>query len=176
MVLLFLLATVCFLPIANADELEQTSPTTLEASLAEATEASTSDEIEEIIVYGDQSMTQLRRKVYKAEENFFTLFSSFNEIEEYDVRCYYEVPSFTHIRRHVCRANFIIDAGSAAAQTWKTAGPSRIVVPAEWAIERKKKRLQEMMEEMVAEHPELLDALTDYTDVKQTLKSAQDRE
>jgi hypothetical protein len=79
--------------------------------------------IEEIIVYGEKSLPNLRREVNRKEENFFAVFSSLNDDDEYDIRCFYEVPSFTHIRRHVCRANFVINATSAQAAVWRTEGP-----------------------------------------------------
>ncbi len=116
----------------------------------------------------------MRREVYKAEENFFDLFSSLNQDDEYDVRCYYEVPSFTHIRRHVCRAKFVIDATSAesAPALGNVGAFSR---PAVYEIRRKKKIMRELMEALVAERPELLQALNDYTDKKQNLEAEKER-
>jgi len=134
-----------------------------------------SETIEEITVYGDRSMSALRRQVYKAEANFFDVFSSLNQDDEYDVRCYYEVPSFTHIRHHVCRANFIIDATSAEAEIWRTEGPRRPISPASHKIQAKKKRLGELMETLIAERPELFQALNTYTEAKEILESERKR-
>ena len=131
--------------------------------------------MEEIIVYGDKSLHTLRQEVFRAEENFFAVFNTLNEDDEYDIRCFYEVPSFTHIRRHVCRAYFVSDATSAAAETWRTEGPRRPIVPAAAVIQTKKKRLREIMETLVAERPELLQALSEYTDAKQILESEKKR-
>ena len=127
--------------------------------------------IEEIVVYGDKSLGNLRREVYRTEENFFAVFSSLNDEEEYDIRYFYEMPSFTHIRRHVCRANFVTNATSAEAKGWRTEGPRYPVVPARTVIMQKKRHLGEKMEKLAAEHPELLEALNEYTNAKQVLQS-----
>lgn len=127
--------------------------------------------IEEIVVYGEKSLPNLRREVYRKEENFFAVFSSLNDDDEYDISCFYEVPSFTHIRRHVCRANFVINATSAQAAIWRTEGPRYPVIPAQTVIMQKKRRLGVKMEKLAAEHPELLEALNEYTNAKQILQS-----
>ena len=124
------------------------------------------DTPEEIVVYGKRSLSLLRREVYRSEEKFFAVFSSLNQDDEYDVRCYYEVPSFTHIRRHVCRAKFVTEAFS------KNVGGPRL--PIAFVIERRKKRLRQIMEALVVERPELLQALGEYTDAKQILNSEKD--
>jgi len=175
MALLLLHATIGVSRIAYADEVEQKSLEAIDELISETVEQESSESIEEIVVYGDKPLSTLRREVYKAEENFFDLFSSLNQDDEYDVRCYYEVPSFTHIRRHVCRANFVIDATSAQAEEWRTAGPRRPIAPAAWKIQSKKKIMRELMEALIAERPELLQALNDYTDKKQNLEAEKER-
>ena len=173
--LLLLLATIDLGQTVLAEDVEQRPPITLEEIASEAGAQESSESIEEIIVYGDKSHGAMRREVYKAEGKFFALFSSLNQREEYDVRCYYEVPSFTHIRRHVCRANFVIDATSAQSEAWRTAGPRRPIAPAWMKIQRKKKQLRELKEELVSENPELLQALGEYTHLKQNLESEREK-
>ena len=161
--------------IAYSDEIDQKSSETIDEIISETAGPETSESIEEIIVYGDKPLHALRREVYRAEENFFDVFSSLNEDDEYDVRCYYEVPSFTHIRRHVCRAKFVIDATSAESAPAFSIQVGAFSRPAAFVIDRKKERLRELMEALVAEHPELLQALGEYTDRKQTLESEKER-
>ncbi len=124
--------------------------------------------IEEIIVYGEKSLPNLRREVFRKEENFFAVFSSLNDDDEYDISCYYEVPSGTHIREHVCRANFVKDATAADYEGWRK---GLAVVPAYTVIMQKKRRLGLKMELLAAEHPELLEALNEYSNAKQVLRS-----
>ena len=160
---------------AWADEIEQKSTDSIDEILSETVEAESSESIEEIIVYGDKSIGALRREVYKAEENFFDLFNSLNQDFEYDVNCYYEVPSFTHIRHHVCRANFVVEATSVQYVEIRTRGPRYPVVPPELVIAKKKKIYRQKLEALVAEHPELFQALAEYTSKRTTLESERDK-
>ncbi len=173
--LLLLLATINTGQTVLAEEVEQRPPITIEEIASEASEQESSESIEEIVVYGDKPLGALRRDVYKSEENFFDLFNSLNQDFEYDVNCYYEVPSFTHIRHHVCRANFVVEATSVQYVEIRTRGPRYPTVPPELVIAKKKKILRQKMEALVAEHPELLQALTEYTRKRTTLESARDK-
>jgi hypothetical protein len=173
--LLLLLATINMGQTVLAEEVEQRPPITMEEIASESSEQESSESIEEIVVYGDKPLGALRRDVYKSEENFFDLFNSLNQGFEYDVNCYYEVPSFTHIRRHVCRANFVVEATSVQYVEIRTRGPRYPTVPPELVIAKKKKILRQKMEALVAEHPELLQALTEYTSKRTTLESARDK-
>ena len=141
----------------------------------EEAQPESSESIEEIIVYGNKSLNALRREIYKAEENFFEVFNSLNQDFEYDVNCYYEVPTGTHIRRHVCRANFVVEATSVQYVEVRTRGPRYPTLPPELVIAKKKKLLRQKMEALVAEHPQLLQALSEYTEKKQALESEKER-
>jgi len=173
-VLLLLYATIGMSRITYADEDEQQSLANMDEIVSETVEQESPETIEEIVVYGDKPLHALRREVYRVEESFFELYSSLNQDDDFDVRCYYEVPSFTHIRRHVCRAKFVVDATSAEAGRLlgKAVGPA---MPAEVAIEAKKERFREVIETLVAEHPELLQALGEYTNARQVLESEKER-
>ena len=173
--LLLLLATINMGQTVLAEEVEQRPPITMEEIASEASEQESPESIEEIVVYGDKQLGALRRDVYKSEENFFDLFNSLNQDFEYDVNCYYEVPSFTHIRHHVCRANFVVEATSVQYVEIRTRGPRYPTVPPELVIAKKKKILRQKIEALVAEHPELLQALTEYTSKRTTLESARDK-
>ena len=172
--LLLMLATINMGQTVLAEDVEQKPPITLEEIASEAGEQESSESIEEIIVYGNKSLAALRREVYKAEENFFDLFNSLNQDFEYDVNCYYEAPSFTRIKRHVCRANFVVEATSVQYVEIRTRGPRYPTVPPDLVIAKKKKILRQKMEALVAEHPELLQALTEYTATRTTLESERD--
>jgi len=115
-VLIFALAPV---GVCQTDPVEEAEPESSEA-------------IDEITVYGKQSISELRREIYKAEENFFDVFNSLNQDFEYDVNCYYEVPTGTHIRRHVCKANFVVEATSVQYVEIRTRGPRYPVIPPSW--------------------------------------------
>ena len=61
---------------------------------------------EEIIVYGDKSMSVLRYEMNHAADVTFDLFNSLNSDDEYDIHCYKEASIGSHIMRRVCRPNF----------------------------------------------------------------------
>jgi hypothetical protein len=172
---LLLDATIGVSRIAHAEEIEQKSQETIDEIISETVEQESSEPIDEIVVYGDKPLGALRREVYRAEENFFDLFSALNQDDDYDIRCYYEVPSFTHIRRHVCRAKFVIDATSAESAPAFSEQVGAFSRPAAYVIRMKKERLRELMEALVAERPELLQALNDYTNAKQILESEKEK-
>ena len=46
--------------------------------------ATEGEAIDEITVYGEQSMSSLRYQIYRAEEDFFDLFSELNDDDEFD--------------------------------------------------------------------------------------------
>jgi hypothetical protein len=159
--------------IASAQKVAQPSPESIEEIVSDTLEQDESDSVEEIIVIGEKPLHALRREVYRAEENFFDVFNSLNQDDEFDVRCFYETPSFTRIRRHVCRANFVTDATSAESARFlgKAVGP---VLPSDLVVKRKKERFREIMETLVAEKPELLQSLSEYTNARQTLELQKD--
>lgn len=131
--------------------------------------------IEEIIVFGERSMPQLKEEMFRAQENFFTVFSALNNDDEFDVRCFYETPTGTRIKRHVCRAFFVTDANSAYAKHFRTRGPRYPVEDPEAVVMRKSRQLERKMLELIATHPELQEALDDYTKTRLTYETEQQR-
>jgi hypothetical protein len=170
-VLALALVPVAMGQTASVDEVGQRSSEAIKQIIAETAKQEFPETIEEITVYADRPLHALRREVYRAEENFFDVFSSLNEDDQYDVRCFYEIPSFTHIRRHVCRAQFVVDATSAESGPAFSQLVGNFSRPAALVIRRKKERLSEIMEALVVEHPELLQAFSEYTDKQQILNS-----
>ena len=53
--------------------------------------------IDDIVVVGEKSLSQLRRDVYEAEEEFYALFNKLNDERDFDVRCRYERATGTNI-------------------------------------------------------------------------------
>ena len=131
-----------------------------------------SETVEEIIVYGDKSLTQFRLELHRAEDKVYSLFNALNSDDEYDVHCFREAPTGSHIKRRICRANFVSKATSAEARALLRGQPA----PSAWAaIQQKNKLLQEKMEALVVERPEFLEALSEYSDANQILESERQR-
>jgi hypothetical protein len=130
-----------------------------------------SEIVEEIVVYGEKSLTQLRLELHRAEDKVYALFNLLNSDDEYDIHCYREAPIGSHIKRRVCRANFVVKATSEEARDFLLGQPG----PSAWAkIQPKNKLLQEEMEALV-ERPEFLKALSEFSDANQILESEHQR-
>ncbi len=145
------------------------------ATAASSAEVEEVEEVEEITVYGEKSVSALRYAVYRAQENFYEIFSALNDDDEFDVRCFYETPSGTRLRTHVCRARFVTDAHSAYAARWRTEGPRSPLRDPTAVIAQKSTILRERMEAMIAADPKLQDALDRYTVAQSRYKAERER-
>jgi len=139
---------------------------------AQEVEPAPSDKIEEIIVYGDKSLSRLRSDVYRAEEKVIVLFNSLNSNDEFDIHCIKEASIGSHIKRRVCRANFVSKATADEARGLMLGQP---YIPAWARIKEKEKLLRKEMEALISESPELLESLSELSDAKQILGSEHKR-
>lgn len=121
---------------------------------------------EEIVVVGKKSLADLRKEVFQSEEDFYALYNKLNDNSEYDVRCYYETPTGTRIKNHVCRARFVSDAYEVHAR--RSRGDlSRVAnQDVEAAIADKSARFQQKLETLIAANPDLEAALTRYNEAR----------
>ena len=118
--------------------------------------------IDDIVVVGQKSLSTLRKEVFKAEEEFYSVYNKLNDEKDYQVRCFYEKPTGTRIKNHVCRARFVTKAYSSHASRngndlSRVANQSSNPVFAEKTV-----KYQAHMESLVAENPELQAALGEY--------------
>lgn len=135
-------------------------------------EPAPSDTIDEITVYGNKSLRKLRLDLYTAEDNVYAVFNSLNSDDEYDVHCYHEARYGSRITRRVCRANFVSEAIADETRALLRDQPE---IPAWATIQQKNKLLREKVEALVIERPELLKALSEFSDAKQILESERQR-
>jgi len=140
---------------------------------------SDSEAIEEIRVYGEKSLVRFRQEVNDAEEIFFERFNALNSDDDFDIHCYREAKTGSHIKRRVCNANYVRRL-EAKAHRWAllslqaTGGASYLDPGAE--IRKMDKLLYERMERLAVENPELLDALKEFVNMKQAYeKERKDR-
>ena len=118
--------------------------------------------IDNIVVVGQKSLSDLRRDVFRAEEDFYSVYNSLNEDKDYDVRCFYENPTGTHQKNHVCRARFVTKAYSKHASRNRN-DLSRVANQgANPDFAEKTAKYQEKLETLVAANPKLQDALIRY--------------
>ena len=128
--------------------------------------------IEEVIVRGSKSLWKLKFEMYKAEDAIYDLYNSLNTDDQFDIRCYKEVPTGSKIPRRVCRTKFYGKRHAEETQRMMRGEP---YIDPVFEIEKMKKRILADMTEKALEHPELLKAIVRYNETKQTLESERKR-
>ena len=124
--------------------------------------ASKTEAIDNIVVVGQKSLAELRREVVKAEEDFYSVFNKFNDEKDYNVRCFYESPTGTHLKNHVCRARFVTKAYSQHASRSGNKISRVANQDGNPAFIEKTAKYEQKMQTLIAANPELLAALVEY--------------
>lgn len=145
------------------------------ASPAFADEKTSSSEMEEVTVYGEKSLLNLKRALIKAEDTAFDLFNSLNTDYRYDIQCEKRKPLGSNIPRRICYPNYINELENEAADRWRGSGKDMInknelplgpiIVSVPKQI-RMQKNMREIMDKLKLEHPELAEALDAYSKAK----------
>jgi hypothetical protein len=153
---LTLFIAVLTLPVAAFAQNEEASTMLVANSLTSS----------DTVVIDDKSLSQLRREVFHAEEEFYSTFNDLNDDKDFNVRCFYEKPTGSHIKNHVCRARFVTKAFSKNASRGRN-DLSRVAnQDADPAFEEKTAQYQEKMETLIAANPDLEAALIRYNTVR----------
>jgi hypothetical protein len=141
---------------------------------AQQVEPEPAETIEEIVVYGHKSLVRLHRDLYKAEDAVFDLFNSLNSDDEFDIHCYKEAPTGSHIKKRVCKTNYLRDLiGEATRESLSSAryGIGESYIHPVQEIKRKDELLRKEMEALMVERPELANAISKASDAKQVYDS-----
>jgi hypothetical protein len=147
--ILALLIAVLALPMAAFGQVEEASALEDEA-------------IEDIVVVGQKSTAALRRDVFQSEEDFYSLYNKLNDDEEYDVHCFYETPTGTRMKNHVCRAKFVSDAYQRHAARNRMDVTRIANQDADPVLAAKTATFQEKLETLIDANPDLQEALARY--------------
>jgi hypothetical protein len=131
-----------------------------------------SETIEEIIVLGSKSLVKLKLEMYKAEDTLYDLYNSLNTDDKFDIRCYKEATTGSHIKHRVCRTNRLSELIAEETQRMMRGEP--YVYPAV-EIKKMNERMLAEMTELASNQPEYLNALIKYTEARQTLESERKR-
>ncbi len=124
--------------------------------------ASNDETIEDNVVYDQKSVAELRRDVFQAEEDFYSVYNKLNDDKEYDVRCFYEKPTGSNIKNHVCRARFVTKTFERHARRNRN-DLSRVAnQDANPVFAEKSAKYQENLETLIDANPELQAALIRY--------------
>jgi hypothetical protein len=107
----------------------------------------------DIVVRGQRS---LQWQIERAEERLFATFNSLNSRDEFDIQCWLEAPTGSHIKYRVCAPRFTEDADAEAAQDFIVNG----IPPSATSLRAYKQReLRDEMSRLADENPELRRAL-----------------
>jgi len=128
--------------------------------------ASSDQTIDNIVVVGQKSLSELRRDVFEAEEEFYSVYNNLNDDKDYDVRCFYEKPTGTHIKNHVCRARFVTKAFERHARRNRNNLSSVANQSADPAFAENTAKYQAKLETLIAADPQLQAALVRYNTLR----------
>ncbi len=124
--------------------------------------ASNDETVENSAVVSRKSKSSLRREVFEAEEDFYSIFNNLNDDKDFDVRCRYEKATGTNIKNHVCRARFVSKAFERHARRNRNDMSRAANQSADPIFEAKTLEYQKRMEELMAANPELQAAFDRY--------------
>ncbi len=113
-------------------------------------------------VVSQKSTTKLRKDVYQAEEDFYSVFNKLNDEKDFDVRCRYEKATGTNIKNHVCRARFITKAYERHARRNRNDLSRAANQNVDPALAEKTAQYQEKIEVLMAANPDLQAAFDRY--------------
>lgn len=69
--------------------------------------AGPADAAENIVVASQKSADELRRDLWKAERDFYSIYNKLNDDSRYDVRCTREAPTGSVLKTQSCRPKFL---------------------------------------------------------------------
>jgi hypothetical protein len=149
-------------------------PAVAESSAGAATGAqAAADGAEEVVVQG-RSINLLRERIERAEDALYAVYNDINTIEEFDIHCRLHARTGTRIPQRVCLPNYTapLDARSARAVHRVLGGESGFDL--DWQspgaeMRYKTAQLQEHMQQLAADHPELVEAMRDLYEAMQAL-------
>jgi hypothetical protein len=128
---------------------------------------------EEVVVVGNKSISTLRKEVYEAEADFYALYNTLNDDPDFDVKCYYETATGTHVKNHVCRANFI--SASYAKHAARNGNDlSRVAAQTDPALAEKTAIFEERLTNLVNTNAELQAAFLSYNEARSSFFTARE--
>lgn len=127
---------------------------------------------EEITVTGQKLFSALNKQIRAAEDAMYGLFNELNDDDLYDIRCIWEAPIGTRIRKRNCRPEFVNRATSEEAQDFIAqvqgfGNNNPTPVMAQLAFHYPV--LADKMKTLVSENPELLDAVVHHYELRKEL-------
>jgi len=132
--------------------------------VAQEVEEESNEIPEEITVYGQKTLLNLKMRVYRAEEDFFKLFNELNEDDQYDIFCEKLAPTGSRIRRRTCWSPFERDIDTEETRRAFESGSGLLGMPNEGLVRHKRREQAKMLVEMVRENPALQKKYGEYAE------------
>ena len=126
------------------------------------------------MVTGQKLFRVLQQQIVEADETMYGIFNELNDDDRYDIHCRWEIPTDSHIPRHVCRPQFLTDAQSAEAKNLldTASGYSSTTPPPVMAkMAQHYPILEKKMRALLKKSPELLKAVTHRYELQKELDS-----
>lgn len=148
---------------------------------------------EEVVITGQRNLYQLRLQMIDAEKRAYDLFNAFNDEKRFEIGCSTYQPINTRLESQICIPEFERKARATHAQdAFKNVqdmldqygrGVSTPVenyppnhVSAEAVIAGQQKAYRAKMRQVAQEHPEFLEALKQYSDLKNQYEQGDSQE
>jgi hypothetical protein len=97
-----------------------------------------------------------------------------NSDDDFDIHCYREAETGSHIKRRVCKANYLrrLEAEATKQQmlSLQATGAGLYLEPVV-EIRKMDKKFQEEVEKLAIANPELLEALVEFVDMKKAFEA-----
>jgi len=120
--------------------------------------------IDDIVVTGQKPIGDLRRDLWKAEDEFYSLYNELNEDNDYDVRCRWESPTGVRKKYQVCRPVFFSEARNRRENLNRPIDPAT-----DPALAERLDTLQQKIETLVASNADLQVAMVNYNNARSRL-------
>jgi hypothetical protein len=139
---------------------------------------------EEVVITGDRRLFSLRTRMFEAEKRAYDLFNELNHEKRFDIHCSTHQPTGTRIERQICTPYFQIEANAVSARGYweslrdhldpfSTEGTTQnVYMNAETRIASQQKDYQQKLRQIAEQHPEFLDAISEYTAVRRHYEEA----
>lgn len=159
-----------------------------ESGLAAVTAAPTAPLPEEVTITGSSDLLQLRKQLLQAEKRAYDVFNRFNDEKRFRISCSMHQPTGTRLEQQVCQAAFELEASQAHARVFveslcdvlcfgRADGQSHTVhVPQEILIASQLDAYKRKLRQIAEQHPEFLEALIEYTRLREDYTTATGRQ
>lgn len=131
--------------------------------------------IEEVLVIAPRTLGGLRDELVRAEDRVHELFNALNDDDEFDIHCFTETRTGTHIGRRVCKANYVDTATANDGQAYLAflrGDLGTAQSPALSVLRYKNEILRQKLTQLVRENPELREAVAHFGELSENYEDA----